>query len=52
MGFKIVRKMDELGRIVVPKDIRKTLQIDSEDYVEFSVFDGCIMIRKVEKEEN
>ena len=30
----IVRKMDNLGRIVIPKETRRNLQVDSGDVLE------------------
>ena len=29
----IIRKIDDLGRIVIPKDIRKDLRIYKDDYL-------------------
>ncbi len=43
-----VKQIDELGRIVIPKDIRKNLGIDSGDDLEISAQQGCIMIRKAQ----
>ena len=37
MEVKIIRKIDKLGRIVVPKDIRNTLEINLCDDVEITV---------------
>lgn len=43
----IVRKIDELGRIVVPKETRELLNINEGDPVELFYDDsGRIMIRK------
>ena len=42
----IVRKIDELGRIVIPKEICRTLYIEKEDPLEFSVDGENIIIRK------
>lgn len=33
-GFGIVRRMDELGRIVIPKEFRKTLRLSEGDEME------------------
>ena len=30
----IVRRIDELGRVVIPKEIRKTLRLNSGDPIE------------------
>jgi transcriptional pleiotropic regulator of transition state genes len=33
----IVRRIDEMGRIVIPKEIRKTLRINSNDSIEIYI---------------
>lgn len=43
-----VKQIDELGRIVIPKDIRKNLGIDSGDDLVISAEQGCILIRKAQ----
>lgn len=43
----IVRRIDELGRIVIPKEIRRTLRIREGDPLEiFTESDGCVIFRK------
>ncbi|MEK5071729.1 AbrB/MazE/SpoVT family DNA-binding domain-containing protein [Sporosarcina sp. FSL K6-1508] len=42
----IVRKVDELGRIVMPKELRKTLKIDVGTPIEFFVEEDRIILRK------
>ena len=42
----IVRKVDELGRIVIPIEMRRTLGVDSHDPVEMCVDGEDIIIRK------
>lgn len=44
----IVRKVDELGRIVLPIEIRRTLGIEIRDALEISVADGVITLQKYE----
>ena len=44
----IVRKMDELGRIVLPMEIRNTFDINPKDPLEIFVDDDCIVLRKYE----
>ena len=44
----IVRKLDELGRIVIPKEIRGTLKIEHKDPVEIYVDGESIILRKYE----
>lgn len=45
----IVRKVDELGRIVLPKSLRKSLEIDEKDPLEMFVEeDGSIVLQKYE----
>ena len=42
----IVRNIDELGRIVIPKEMRRVMDIASSDPVEIFVEDDKIILRK------
>ena len=42
----IVRKIDELGRIVLPIEIRNTLDIKAKDSIEIFVDDDKIILKK------
>lgn len=42
----IVRRIDDLGRIVVPKEIRRTLKIHEGDFFELFVEDNAVIFRK------
>lgn len=43
----IVRRMDDLGRVVIPKEIRRTLRIREGDPLEiFTDADGTVIFRK------
>ena len=42
----VVRKVDELGRIVLPISIRQTMEISSGDAVEIFTDDGRIILQK------
>ncbi|TDX46768.1 AbrB/MazE/SpoVT family DNA-binding domain-containing protein [Orenia marismortui] len=44
----IVRKIDELGRIVIPIELRRTLGIDVKDPLEIYVDNDRIIFRKYE----
>ena len=44
----IVRKIDELGRIVLPKELRNTLNIQDRAPLEIFVKDNYIMLQKYE----
>lgn len=44
----IVRKIDELGRIVLPIELRRTLDIDVKDALEIYVEDNLIIMKKYE----
>lgn len=44
----IVRQMDEKARITLPAGLRKSMELDLGDEVEFSVRDGGIAIKKHE----
>ena len=42
----IVRKVDDLGRIVLPIELRRTLDINERDSLEIFVDESCIMLKK------
>ncbi len=42
----IVRKVDELGRIVVPMELRKTMDIKEKDPIEIFTDGDSIILRK------
>ncbi len=44
----IVRNVDELGRIVVPKELRRNLGMNSSDPVEIFVEEDRIILKKYE----
>ena len=44
----VVRKIDGLGRLVIPKEIRRVLHIDSGTPIEFYVDGNGIMLKKHE----
>ncbi len=44
----IVRKVDQLGRIVVPKELRKTMEIDIGTPLEIYVEDDRVIVKKYE----
>lgn len=41
----IVRKMDELGRVVIPKETRKVLEINEGDPIEFFIEGENIILK-------
>ena len=44
----IVRKVDELGRIVLPIELRRTLDIAEKDSIEIYVDGSSIILKKYE----
>ena len=44
----IVRKVDELGRIVLPIELRRTLNIAEKDAIEIYVDGSSIILKKYE----
>ena len=42
----MTRRIDELGRLVIPKEIRKNLKIKDNDQVEITVIDNKIILNK------
>ncbi|OMI24511.1 AbrB family transcriptional regulator, partial [Bacillus haynesii] len=47
----IIRKIDDFGRVILPRPIRKGLEIDGNDPVEYFVEDENIIIRKYLKDQ-
>lgn len=47
-GIGIVRKIDELGRIVIPIEMRETLDINAKDPVEIRMEGSEVIISKHE----
>lgn len=45
----IVRKLDDLGRITLPKELRRTFGIKEGDPVEIFTEDGAICLKPVPK---
>jgi len=44
----MVRRIDELGRIVIPKEIRKKLGINIKDPMEIYADSSSVTLRKIE----
>lgn len=42
----IVRRLDELGRIVLPMELRKTLDLKVRDSLEITTDKGAIILKK------
>ncbi|KGO13517.1 AbrB family transcriptional regulator [Clostridium botulinum] len=42
----VVRKLDNLGRVVLPKELRKTLNLDEKDPLEIYVDGEQIILKK------
>lgn len=45
----IVRRIDDLGRITIPKEIRRNLDIKEGDPLEITTYEGTVTIRKYKK---
>ena len=45
----IIRNTDELGRIVIPKELRDIFEIKEKDPIEILVNDNSIVLKKYEK---
>ena len=45
----VVRQLDALGRIVLPIELRRTLDIKTKDLLEILVEGGSIVLRKYEQ---
>ena len=44
----MTRRIDELGRLVIPKEIRNNLKIKDNDQIEITVIDNKIVLNKFE----
>ena len=44
----IVRNLDELGRVVIPKEIRKKLNIEQKDPIEIFIEGNSIVLKRYE----
>lgn len=42
----IIRRIDDLGRVVIPKEMRKMANIKEGDPLEIGVANGCIILEK------
>lgn len=42
----IVRKLDSLGRVIIPMELRRTMKLSKHDCVEFFTEEGRIVMRK------
>ena len=49
VGSGMARKVDGLGRVVLPSEMRKQLGIDVGDLVDISVDEGRVVLEKVEQ---
>lgn len=45
----IVRRIDDLGRIVIPKEIRRNMGLNDGDALEITYTNGTVSIRKYKK---
>lgn len=52
MGSGIVRKTDDLGRIVIPKEMRRALNLKEGDPLEFFLENSSIILKKYYVPEN
>ena len=48
MEYKIIKKVDKLGRMVLPKEMRKCYGIELNEGVEIIPTESGILIRKIE----
>ena len=45
------RRTDDLGRVVVPKEIRRNLGIEAGDALEIFTDDDCVIFKKVKNQD-
>ena len=49
MKIKISRKIDKLGRIVIPKDVRTTLNLEIENNIEITIENETVVLKKADQ---
>lgn len=42
----IVRRIDDLGRVVIPKEMRKMVDVKEGDFFEIGIANGCLILEK------
>lgn len=47
MNNAVIKKIDELGRIVIPKEVRKYLDIKEQNKLSISIENDSIVLRKI-----
>lgn len=47
MEITIIRKIDDLGRVVIPKDVRASLDLNPGDRIAIGVVNGAVTLIKV-----
>ena len=52
MAIKFIRKIDDLGRVVISKDLREMFDLKPGDDIAISADDMYILISKVESKDN
>ena len=52
MKLEIIRHIDKLGRIVIPKDFRRSMGVTTETDILISVSDDGILLRTREDDKN
>lgn len=45
-GTGIIRRIDDLGRIAIPKEIRRTMKLKEGDPIEFYIGNGELYLKK------
>lgn len=51
MQNKIIRKIDELGRVVIPRDVALKLRLNAGDDVEIWAEDNFVVLRRKDKDD-
>ena len=47
--FFFLRRLDKVGRIVVPRDLRRALGWEENTHLILQVENGCLVVKKIEK---
>ena len=51
-GFPFLRRIDEVGRLVIPKDLRRVLGWDSQTPVVLQIEKGRLVVQRYENTRN
>lgn len=48
----VIRRMDDLGRVIIPKEVRRRAHFEERDPLEFFIYDGGVLVKKYQQEDH